>query len=118
MLARSVRFGVTVAAFVVGSGGTPCLTHAQTFAERADRMLARLEQLPRHTATAARYSIKSEMARLRVPGASLAIVADGSVVWAGAFGVKDRRTRVSVDTATLFLAGSLSKPVFATGALA
>jgi len=118
MLARSVRYRVTLGAFVAGNAGAPCVIHAQTFADRANRMLARLEQLPRHTAKATRYPIKREMARLHVPGASLAIVADGSVVWAGAFGVKDSRTRVSVDTATLFLAGSLSKPVFATGALA
>jgi CubicO group peptidase (beta-lactamase class C family) len=52
-----------------------------------------------------------------VTGASIAVVADGRVVWARGFGRKESGRPDRVDTTTLFLAGSISKPVFAVGAL-
>src|SRR5215472_13521939 len=48
-----------------------------------------------------------------VPGVSVAVVRDGSVVWHRAFGVKDAGTGAPVDDNTIFEAASLSKPVFA-----
>jgi CubicO group peptidase (beta-lactamase class C family) len=52
-----------------------------------------------------------------VPGLSMAVVRDGRVVWAGAFGTRDDSAQTPVDTATVFEAASLSKPVFAYLAL-
>ena len=52
-----------------------------------------------------------------VPGVSIAVVDGDRVVWAKGFGVKQFRGSGAVDTSTLFLAGSISKPVFATGLL-
>jgi CubicO group peptidase (beta-lactamase class C family) len=43
----------------------------------------------------------------------MAVVRDGRVVWAGAFGTRDDSAHTPVDTATVFEAASLSKPVFA-----
>jgi CubicO group peptidase (beta-lactamase class C family) len=40
-------------------------------------------------------------------------VRDGRIVWAGAFGTRDDSAQTPVDTATVFEAASLSKPVFA-----
>ena len=48
-----------------------------------------------------------------VPGLSMAVVRGGRVVWAGAFGTRDDSAQTPVDTATVFEAASLSKPVFA-----
>ena len=48
-----------------------------------------------------------------VPGLSMAVVRDGRIVWARAFGTRDDSARTPVDTATVFEAASLSKPVFA-----
>jgi CubicO group peptidase (beta-lactamase class C family) len=48
-----------------------------------------------------------------VPGLSMAVVRAGRVVWAAAFGTRDDSARTPVDTATVFEAASLSKPVFA-----
>ena len=48
-----------------------------------------------------------------VPGLSMAVVRDGRVVWAGAFGTRNDSAQTPVDTATVFEAASLSKPVFA-----
>lgn len=53
------------------------------------------------------------MSQARVPGLSIAIVHNGSVVWDGAFGVKSTETGESVSRETLFEAASLTKPLFA-----
>lgn len=61
--------------------------------------------------------VTQQMARREVAGLSLAIVQDGRIVLARGYGVADRTTRARVTTATLFQAGSISKPVAAVGAL-
>src|SRR6185436_5993237 len=48
-----------------------------------------------------------------VPGLSMAVVREGRVVWAGAFGTRGDSAQTPVDSATVFEAASLSKPVFA-----
>jgi CubicO group peptidase (beta-lactamase class C family) len=53
------------------------------------------------------------MSDASVPGASVALIGDGSIVWRRAFGVRDRDSRVPVDVDTVFEAASTSKPVFA-----
>jgi CubicO group peptidase (beta-lactamase class C family) len=63
------------------------------------------------------YHIADRMKYYHVPGVSIAIIDDGRIVWAKGYGVKEFGTSQPVDTATLFLAGSISKPVFASGAL-
>src|SRR5690349_17629919 len=52
-----------------------------------------------------------------VPGAAIAIVQDGRLVWARGFGVKDVQANRPVDEVTLFEAASVSKTVFAYAAL-
>jgi CubicO group peptidase (beta-lactamase class C family) len=54
---------------------------------------------------------------LHVPGVSLAIVDNFKIVFARGYGVTEFGGSKQVDTTTLFLAGSMSKPVFASGAL-
>ena len=61
--------------------------------------------------------ITRQMDRRQVAGLSLAIVQDGKIVVAKGYGVADRTTRAPVTPATLFQAGSISKPVAAVGAL-
>jgi CubicO group peptidase (beta-lactamase class C family) len=48
-----------------------------------------------------------------VPGLSLAVVRDGGIVWAAAFGTRGDSAETPIDTSTVFEAASLSKPVFA-----
>jgi CubicO group peptidase (beta-lactamase class C family) len=48
-----------------------------------------------------------------VPGLSIAVVRGGRVVWSGAFGTVNDSAKTPLDTATVFEAASLSKPVFA-----
>jgi CubicO group peptidase (beta-lactamase class C family) len=61
--------------------------------------------------------VMKQMEQRNIPGLSLAIVQDGRVVAARAYGVTDRGTPQRVDTTTLFQAGSISKSVAALGAL-
>ncbi|HET9984385.1 MAG TPA: serine hydrolase domain-containing protein [Longimicrobiales bacterium] len=64
------------------------------------------------------FELADRMGHYHVPGVSIAVVDSLRVVWAGGFGVQQFGGTEPVDTSTLFLAGSISKPVFATGALA
>ena len=48
-----------------------------------------------------------------IPGLSMAVVQNGRITWARAFGTVNDSARAPVDTATIFEAASLSKPVFA-----
>src|SRR5689334_11517234 len=52
------------------------------------------------------------MKAANVPGMSVALIRNGSVVWSGAFGVTNNTTRQQVTKRSIFEANSLSKPVF------
>jgi len=52
-----------------------------------------------------------------VPGLSIAVIDDNKMVWAKGYGVIEAGSSTPVTTKTLFQAGSISKPVAATGAL-
>ena len=61
--------------------------------------------------------VSAQMARRHVPGLSLAIIQDGRVFEARAYGVTDAGGSAAVTPSTLFQAGSISKSVAALGAL-
>jgi len=63
------------------------------------------------------YALEARMAHYAVPGLSVAVVEGGRLLWAKGYGVANTRTGRAVDTATLFQAGSISKPVAALAAL-
>ncbi len=83
---------------------------------RVARLLRPAVKLADHADTA--YAIADRMKSYHVPGLSLAIIDGNRVVYAKGFGITEFGGNTPVDTSTLFLAGSISKPVFATGALA
>jgi CubicO group peptidase (beta-lactamase class C family) len=58
------------------------------------------------------------MAKEKVPGVSVAVVEDGRIVFARAYGVADSGTGQALTPETMFQAASISKPVAASGALA
>jgi len=57
------------------------------------------------------------MRSYHVPGVSIAVIDNYRVVFAKGYGVAAFGGSTAVDTTTLFLAGSISKPVFASGFL-
>jgi CubicO group peptidase (beta-lactamase class C family) len=61
--------------------------------------------------------VTAQMEQRHVPGLSLAIIQDGRIVEARAYGVTEAGGRVPVTPSTLFQAGSISKSVAALGAL-
>jgi hypothetical protein len=62
-------------------------------------------------------SLQKLMDLFKAPGFSIAVIDDYQIVWAKAYGVTDAGSRNPVTSTTLFQAGSISKPVAATGAL-
>jgi CubicO group peptidase (beta-lactamase class C family) len=62
-------------------------------------------------------TLEERMRFFRVPGVSVAVVNDGRLEWAKGYGVARAGGDRAVDTATLFQAASISKPVAALGAL-
>jgi len=67
---------------------------------------------------AERWTIQQRMARWKVPGVSVAVIDNGKIVWARAYGVIASDGKLPVTTSTRFQAASISKPVAATAALA
>ena len=63
------------------------------------------------------YAIADRMRRYGVPGVGIAVIDQGRVVWARAYGLLEAGGTQRVDTATLFQAGSISKALTALAAL-
>jgi len=61
--------------------------------------------------------LAERMAFHKVPGVSIAVINNGRIEWAKGYGVLEAGGTTPVDTATLFQAASISKPVATTGAL-
>ncbi len=62
-------------------------------------------------------TLTGQMAAHHVPAISIAVVDHGKIVWAKAYGLADAETGREATTRTLFQAGSISKPVAASGAM-
>ena len=62
--------------------------------------------------------LENRMRELLVPGVSVAVFENGRIAWARGWGWADVAAGRRVDAATLFQAGSISKPVTAAAALA
>src|SRR5690349_21032415 len=54
--------------------------------------------------------IAARLAETHTPALSIAVIHDGRLAWARAYGVADAATRRPVTPATLFQAASMSKP--------
>jgi CubicO group peptidase (beta-lactamase class C family) len=65
----------------------------------------------------AAMKLPERMQFYKIPGVSVAVINDGRIEWARAYGVKDATTKEPVTTETLFQAGSISKPTAALAAL-
>ena len=63
------------------------------------------------------WTLAERMDRWNVEAVSVAVIADFEIAWARAWGLADREAGTPATTETLFQAGSISKPVAATGAL-
>ena len=66
---------------------------------------------------AAPWNLEERMAHHKVPALSLAVIVDGRIAWAKAYGVRQTGKPGAVNTQTIFQAASISKPVAAVTAL-
>lgn len=57
------------------------------------------------------FSLETLMKELKVPAVSIAVIEQGQVVWAKAYGVREQGRSAGVNTQTRFQAASISKPV-------
>ncbi|GAB4185850.1 MAG: hypothetical protein Tsb0015_03160 [Simkaniaceae bacterium] len=62
--------------------------------------------------------LSRQMKKYGVPAVSIAVINDGKLEWARAYGVIEANTNREINTATSFQAGSINKPIAAFGALA
>ncbi|HEX2211241.1 MAG TPA: serine hydrolase [Longimicrobium sp.] len=67
--------------------------------------------------TPAPLTLQERMQYYRVPAVSVAVINDGRIEWARAWGEAEAGSGIAADTATLFQAASISKPVAAIAAL-
>ena len=84
-----------------------------------DARIARVEAslLPKmgHVGMSAEMSLAERIRHYKVPGLSIAVIDRGRLAWARAYGIAAPGKRLT--TETLLQAASISKPVFAAGAL-
>ena len=59
------------------------------------------------------YNIEDRMRELGIPGVSIAMLVNSKIEWAKGYGMADSSENRKVTTETMFLAGSISKPVTA-----
>lgn len=65
----------------------------------------------------AKHTLAEEMAARHTPAISIAVVDHGRIVWAKAYGLADVASGRKATVRTMFQAGSVSKPVAASGAM-
>ena len=95
-----------------------CSTTTQKEDTLLDERIARIENslMPRviiEGIETPRFNIEDRMRHHEVPGVSIAVFTNGELEWAKGYGMADSSENRSVTTETLFLAGSISKPVAA-----
>lgn len=61
--------------------------------------------------------LEDYLTQLGIPGISIAVIEDGKIDWAAGYGVREAGLAAPVTPDTMFLAGSISKPVAAFAAL-
>lgn len=61
--------------------------------------------------------VNAEMAKQKIPGMSVAVVADRQVRWSAGFGMQDLENNIAAKSATVYRLGSISKPITAVAVM-
>ena len=85
--------------------------------QRIQRVEANLVSIPMSAGQPLQFNLQQLMDALKVPGLTVTVIDGFKPVWTKTYGVTEAGTSTPVTTQTLFQAGSISKPVNATGAL-
>jgi CubicO group peptidase (beta-lactamase class C family) len=114
------------AAFTIGVTGATTQVAAQAAnANPSAELAARIQRIENNLPPIAlgenqpplQLTLQKLMELYSVPGLSIAVVDDYKIAWAKGYGVTESGSNTPVTTKTIFQAGSISKPVAATGAL-
>ena len=124
-VAAAIRRGLRVAPIAVLAACSGSVARPDLAATSALEVLERIRQveqglLPANVIAGQPLPVMTLDERMRVfnvPGVSIAVVNGGRIEWAKGYGVARAGDPRRVDTATLFQAASISKPVAAIGAL-
>jgi CubicO group peptidase (beta-lactamase class C family) len=112
-MTKPIRLSTALLLAILANGVPAAPVHAN-----ADTLIAQIEapQIAGKNEFDA-LTLQELMARLHIPGFSLAVVKDFKIHWAKAYGVADAETRRPLDTDTRFQSASIAKPVTAFAAL-
>jgi CubicO group peptidase (beta-lactamase class C family) len=99
-----------------------CLAATSGFAATSPAVIASMEQsvappVVIHGEQHSPVSLATRMSQLHVNAVSIAVIRDGKIDWARAYGFADRERNIAATPDTLFQAGSISKPLTALAAL-
>jgi CubicO group peptidase (beta-lactamase class C family)/predicted transcriptional regulator YdeE len=117
---KSLQSGVVaaVALCLLAFGYARNTAKAANQTSRLSRIEANAMELPAAAGeTPTRLSLAELMKAYNVPAVSIAVIENYKIVDAKAYGVVSADSKTPITTLTLFQAGSISKPVAATGAL-
>jgi CubicO group peptidase (beta-lactamase class C family) len=119
---KFIRFAILAAAACPACVlALPAQTNSSPDAETAkhiQKIEANVATIPMGTGQAPlQLNLRELMEQFHDPGLSVAVVDRFQIVWSKAYGVVATGSTTPVTTKTLFQAGSISKPVSATGAL-
>ena len=113
-----MRKAAAAMAFAFGLVCTPMPAHGQGQEARIHNVESVAVDIPMgEKQQPLRLSLAALMELYKVPALSIAVIDDYKVVWAKGYGTIGTGSNAPVTTKTLFQAGSISKPVAATGAL-
>lgn len=96
----------TTSALAVKTGARPPQDVIDLYTDRDTAVATAVERLPEQ--------IDDALERSGVPGAAVAVVSKGEVIYSDGFGVRDNTTNELVDTDTVFQIASMSKPLSST----
>ena len=113
-------FALTVALVIGALAGTGAV--AQKGSASTDQHIQRVEatlvSIPMSGGQPPlQFNLQQVMSALNVPGLTVTVISDFKPAWTKTYGVTEAGTSTPVTQQTLFQAGSISKPVAATGAL-
>src|SRR5664280_2135547 len=112
---RPFTSAITVALAIGALVGTRAVAQKSSLStdQRIQRVEANLVSIP----SPLQFNLQQLMNALNVPGLTVTVIADFKPAWTKTYGVTEAGTSTPVTPQTLFQAGSISKPVAATGAL-
>ena len=110
-----MRFIIAALLIVTGLAVSAQPPSKQSSQERIETNIAPILQITGHPVPT--FSIEERLKQLGIPGVSIAVAHKGKIIWQAGYGMADVSQNRKMDTNTLLLAGSISKPVAALRAL-